>query len=138
MQHQLLNQPSIKIQLAVAGGLGLLLGMISVWLPPYFALVGIAGMIYLVVAWLWPEIALLVILFFTSTIIDLSNVSAIPSIPIGIGHLIISDILVFALFGIILLRVLVNSSLLFNPYAPGFASPRFLWHGNTGYCYWYH
>jgi hypothetical protein len=62
-----------------------------------------------VVAWLWPEIALLVILFFTSTIIDLSNVSAIPSIPIGIGHLIISDILLFALFGIILLRVLVNS-----------------------------
>ena len=61
------------------------------------------------VAWLWPEIALLVILFFTSTIIDLSNVSAIPSIPIGIGHLIISDILLFALFGIILLRVLVNS-----------------------------
>jgi len=107
MQRQLLKQPSILNQLIVVCGLGLLLGITSIWLPPYFVLVGIGGVIYLIVAWSWPEIALLSILLFTSTVF---NIYTFPSIPIGIGHLVISDILLFALIGIILLRGMVKSS----------------------------
>jgi hypothetical protein len=70
-------------------------------------LVGIAGIVYVIVAWLWPEIALLSILLFTSTVFDLY---AFPSIPIGIGNLIISDILIFVLIGIIFLRDMLQPS----------------------------
>lgn len=101
MQNNLLKNPPLSLQLFVIYGLGLILGIISIWLPPYFVVVGIAGIIYLAVAWLWPEIALLGIIFFTSTIFE---VYSLPSIPIGIGNLIISDILIFVLIAIILYR----------------------------------
>jgi hypothetical protein len=107
MQRQQLKQPSILSQLVLICGVGLLLGVISVWLPPYYVLVGVAGIIYVVVAWLWPEIAIIGILLFTSTIF---NIYAYPSIPIGVGNLIISDILLVVLFGIIFLRVMIRSS----------------------------
>ena len=107
MQHNLLKKPSLLMQLIVVYGLGLLLGITSIWLPPYFLLIGIAGIIYLIVAWSWPEIALLGVLLFTSTIFD---IYALPSIPIGIGNLVISDILIFVLIGIILLRGVIKSA----------------------------
>jgi hypothetical protein len=107
MQRQLLKQPSILNQFIVACGLGLLLGIASIKVPAFLLLLGVAGIFYVVIAWFWPEIALLGILFFTSTIFD---IYAYPSIPIGIGNLIISDILLFALIGIIFLRVLYRSS----------------------------
>jgi len=105
MQSNLLKRPPILTQLIVIFGLGLFLGIISIWLPPYFVIVGIAGIIYLVVAWLWPEIALLGILLFTSTIFDIYS---LPSIPIGVGNLIVSDILIIVLIGIIFYRGMVR------------------------------
>jgi hypothetical protein len=107
MQRNMLKQPPILLQMIVVYGVGLILGVISIWLPPYFLLIGVAGVIYLVVAWSWPEIALLGILLFASTVFD---IYAYPSIPIGVGNLIISDILIFVLIGIIFLRVIVRTS----------------------------
>ena len=106
MQRQLLKQPSILNQLILVCGLGLLLGIASIRLPTYLLLIGIAGIIYVVVAWLRPEIAVLGILVMTSTIFDMN---LLPSISIGIGHILIPDILLFVLFGIILLRGMVES-----------------------------
>jgi hypothetical protein len=94
--------------LFAAIGFGLSLGIMGVLMPYYFVLVGIAGILYVIVAWLWPEIALLGVLCFTSTIFD---IYALPSVPIGVGNLIISDILIFVLIGIIFLRVIYHSSL---------------------------
>jgi hypothetical protein len=111
VQNQLLKQPSIVKQLVVICGLGLLLGITSIWIPPYLILIGVAGIIYLVVAWLWPEIAILGVLIFTSTTFD---IYAYPSIPIGIGNLIISDLLLFALLGIVIIRGLIKSSSFFR------------------------
>ena len=105
MQRNLLKQPPILLQLIMVYGLCLLLGVTSIWLPPYFLVIGVAGIIYLIVAWSWPEIALLGVLLFTSTIFD---IYALPSIPIGIGNLVISDILIFVLIGIIVLRVMLR------------------------------
>ena len=50
---------------------------------------------------------MLSILFLVSTIFDLY---ALPSIPIGIGHLIVTDVLPFLLIGIVILRSMVESS----------------------------
>lgn len=106
MQPQLSNRLVTSI-LFVAIGVGVSLGIVSAFLPPYLVLVGIGGILYIAIAWSWPEIALLAILFFTSTIFD---IYALPSIPIGVGNLIVSDILIFTLIGIIFLRVIYWSS----------------------------
>jgi hypothetical protein len=110
MQHQLLKQPLILNQLIVACGLGLFLGIASIWLPPYLLFIGIAGIVYVLVAWLWPEIALLGILVLTSTVFDIDK---LPSISIGIGHILIPDILLFVLIGILFLRGMVESTSFF-------------------------
>ena len=107
MQRQLLKQPSIVTQLILVCGLGLLLGIVATKIPVELLLIGISGVIYIVVAWFWPEIAVLGILLFTSTIFD---IYAYPSIPIGIGRLIVSDILLFILIGILFLRLIHRSS----------------------------
>lgn len=105
--QQLLKQTSMLTLLIVICAVGLLMGIASVWIPPTLILIGIAGIIYVVVAWSWPEIALLGILLFTSTIFDIYDY---PSIPIGVGNLIISDLLLFVLFAIILLRGFIKST----------------------------
>jgi O-antigen ligase len=106
MQSQLLASKTSTL-FVIACGIGLLLGIASVWMPPYFVLIGAVGIVYVVIAWRWTEIAILCTLLFTSTIF---NIYEFPSIPIGIGNLIISDILLFVLLGIFLLRSTIKSS----------------------------
>jgi len=106
MQNQLWKQPPILNQLIVVCGVGLLMGITSLRILPYMLAVGIAGVIYVIVAWLRPEFAILSILVLTSTIIDMN---ALPSISIGVGHILISDILLFVLIGIIFLRSMVDT-----------------------------
>ena len=101
MRYQYLKPTSIPIQIVLFCGIGIVLGLLSVWLPAYFLIVGLVGLIYITVVWIWPEFALLGILVLLSTTFD---VYALPSIPIGVGHLIVSDIILFFALGIILLR----------------------------------
>ncbi len=107
MQRKLLKQPTILINIILASGIGILLGIISISLAPSLMLIGIAGIIYVVIAWILPEFALLILLLLTSTIIDIYS---FPSIPIGIGHFIVTDVILLVLIGIILLRGVVESN----------------------------
>ena len=107
MQRQFLKQSFILNQLIVVCGIGLLLGMAIVWIPLTFLLIGIAGIVFVIIAWLWPEIAILGILVLTSTVFDMN---VLPSISIGFGHILIPDILLFVFIGIIFLRILLRSS----------------------------
>ena len=111
MQRNLVNQFPTLMQVILICCLGFVLGIISIWVPPTLILMGIAGILYFLISWLWPEIALLLILLLTSTIFDLYS---LPSIPIGVGHIIVSDVLPFILIGIIFIRGLVESRYFFT------------------------
>jgi len=101
MYYKATNTLPVSLHIVVIGVIGLLLGLASVWVPPFLLLAAVAGLMYLVVAWLWPEFAVLIVLILTSTVID---INIFPSIPIGFGHLIVTDFLLFIPLGILLLR----------------------------------
>ncbi len=101
MRYQYLKPTSIPIQVILFCGIGVVLGLLSVWLPSYFLMLGIGALIYITVVWRWPEYALLLILLLLSTAID---ENALPSIPIGVGHIIVSDIILFSALAIIIIR----------------------------------
>jgi len=111
MRYHFFRQPSFPLQVIVICGIGALLGLLTVWSPTYFLLIGLGAIIYLIVIWRWPEFALLGLLVLLATIFDENT---LPSIPIGIGHLIISDFLLFIPIAILLLRVWGNPSISFN------------------------
>ena len=124
MRHQLLSKQYISpTLLIIALGVGVLLGAASVWVPILFLLIGIAGVIYLKIAWSWPEIAILFILVMSSTILDPFDRTIVPAFSIGVGTLYITDVLFFVLIGIIILRSAIESnSLTYTPlYIPLFA-----------------
>jgi hypothetical protein len=99
-------RPSFYIRLIVIIGISLVLGVASIWLPPGFLFAAIAGIVFLAIAWRWPEIALLGLLVITSTAYDIYS---FPKIPIGVGNLIITDVIMLFLIGVILLHVLADS-----------------------------
>ncbi len=107
MLSLIMKKPLTFPQFLLIAAIAILLGIASVFLPHYLLIMGIAGAIYVFISWLWPEVALLGIVLFTSTIFD---EAAFPSIPIGVGHLIIADVLLFVLFAIIFIRVLTRST----------------------------
>jgi O-antigen ligase len=101
-----INKP-ILIQLSLAIVAGLLLGIASVILPPRWLLAGLAGamLCVAVIGFKKPEIALLGYLIILSTILDESR---LPRIPIGIGRLLLTDIILLASFALILMRLLAE------------------------------
>lgn len=96
---------SLPFQLTVAGGAGLLLGVISLWSSPWWALITLVGGGLAAAVLKRPEIALLGILVCTSSIVP-ENTS--PLIPIGVGSLHIPDLILLVLLGLIALRRLVE------------------------------
>ncbi len=105
MQSQANKQFPLLAQMLVICTIGLLLGFASTKLQPYLLLTLGLGIVYIGIVWLWPEYAILSILLLTSTIIDENS---LPSVPIGIGHLIVSDFLLFIPLGIMLIRIWVE------------------------------
>jgi hypothetical protein len=101
MQYRYFKRLSLPVQIIMACGVGTLLGLLSVLLPPYLLIVGLGALIYIAIVWIWPEFALLGIVLLLSTAIDENG---LPSIPIGVGHIIVSDIILFSALAIILLR----------------------------------
>ena len=88
--------------LAVACGVGLLLGVASLWFSPLWTLVGLAGIGLALATLKRPEVALLGILICTSSIIFEDR---LPLMPISIvGSLHIPDAILLSLFGLIILR----------------------------------
>ena len=85
--------------------IGALLGLLCVWLPWYFLIIGLGAIVYVIVVWLWPEFALLGLLLLFATVFDERS---LPSISFGVGHILISDFLLFIPLAIILLRTWVE------------------------------
>jgi O-antigen ligase len=93
------------IYTGAALGIGLLLGVASVLFSPLWVLAGIAALAFFLVLIKRPEIGLLGYLVITSTLI---SPDSLPKIPIGVGRLLITDIILLALLGLILVRALVE------------------------------
>jgi O-antigen ligase len=111
MQSYLSKTRIISSRIILSVGIGLLLGLSTIWLPPFLLGLVIAGLLYLAISLAFPEVAVLAVLVLTSTVFD---VGEIPGISIGIGHLIVTDFLVFIPIGIILLRSWVEPAFKFN------------------------
>ena len=83
----------------------LLIGILSGLFSPLWVLAGIAALAFFFVLIKKPEIGLLSYLILTSTIIDNS---LLPRLPIGVGRLLITDIILLALLGLIIVRAFLE------------------------------
>ena len=110
MEYQYSRQFSISLQVVIACVIGLLLGIICVWVPPFLVTAVILGIVYLTLIIIWPELALLILLAVDATIFD-SDI--LPSLSIGVGHLQITDILIFVPLAIILVRAIIENGFRF-------------------------
>jgi hypothetical protein len=99
-------RPNVS-QILVGCSLGLILGIACIWFSSLLV-VGIlaAAALFMYATLKRPEIGLLGYLIMTSTFIDSDN---LPRIPIGVGRLLITDIIILAMIGLILIRLLLKS-----------------------------
>jgi hypothetical protein len=105
MIERFLKSHSLPLQLVVAGVTGLLWGVISLRFSPLWTFIALSGGGLILATLKRPEIALLGILVCTSSVVF---ESALPLVPIGVGSLHVPDLLLLALFGLIVLRWLVE------------------------------
>src|SRR5690349_21734090 len=89
----------------VALGLGMLLGLGSVLFSPLLMLTGLVALAFLILLVKRPEIGLLIYIVITSTLINETN---LPKIPIGVGRILITDLILLALLGLIVVRALTD------------------------------
>jgi O-antigen ligase len=92
-------------QIGVAIMAGFLLGLASTMLDPLWVLVGITTLACFFIFIKRPEVGLLGYLVITSTII---NGDSLPRISIGVGKILITDIILLTLLSFIIIRVLVE------------------------------
>jgi hypothetical protein len=111
MDYPFNRRALFSLQAIVICVVGALLGLLCVWLPSYFLIIGLGTIVYIVVVWLWPEFALLGLLLLLATVFDENS---LPSISIGVGHLIVSDFLLFIPIVILLLRTWVEPGVSIN------------------------
>lgn len=95
-------QNNLAFQIIASCVLGLAVGVASVW-PILLFIIGTIYVIYVVVK--RSEIGLLGYLVLSSTLI---NNNDLPRISIGVGRLLITDIILLALLGLIMLRALFD------------------------------
>ncbi|HJZ05147.1 MAG TPA: hypothetical protein VJ327_04780, partial [Patescibacteria group bacterium] len=93
--HNLISQER-QTHLGVACGLGLVLGIALLLLPPLWVLVAVAVLPFSFAIIKRPEIGLLGIMVLKSTII---SEDSLPRIQLGFGRLLITDIILLVLFG---------------------------------------
>lgn len=103
--RQIFRLHSIPFQITTAVFVGLLLGVGCLWFSPIWMLIGLACLVFGILALKRPEIALLGILVATSSIVYEDQ---LPTIPIGIGSLHLPDLILLFLLGLICLRWLVE------------------------------
>jgi len=103
--RQLLRPYSFLSHVVVACGVGLLLGVVSLWFSPLWTLAVLAAGGLILATLKRPELGLLGILVATSSIVFEAR---LPLIPIGIGSLHIPDVILLALLGLIGLRWLTE------------------------------
>jgi len=106
MLKQSFGKSFLLFQIITICSFSLLLGLATLKLPPQLVLGALAASVFLYAIRKRPEIALLGILFATSSIIFEDQ---LPIFPIGIGSLHIPDILLLGSLGFIVLRKLTES-----------------------------
>ena len=89
----------------IACGVGLILGAAALQFSPLWALIALAGVGGAFVILKRPELGLLGIVIATSTIIPDAS---LPRFSVGIGTVYITDLLFFALLGLIVVRLLAE------------------------------
>ncbi|GFE58375.1 O-antigen ligase [Geobacter sp. AOG1] len=87
--------------------LGLMLGILTLLLSPLYTVVIILGVFALYMSAIKPEIGVLIILVLISSIVFEDD---LPLMPIGIGSLHLSDLLMMFLFMVLFYRVMTDSS----------------------------
>ena len=105
IKYPLLSLPK-HLQLAVAGCVGLLLGIASLWFSPRSVLIALAagGLVFAILK--RPEIGLLGLLVITSSIFPEAS---FPRIPIGIGTVYLPDLILLGSLGLIVIRHLAEA-----------------------------
>jgi hypothetical protein len=97
--------PRLPLQIAVAGGAGLLLGVASLWASPLYMLVALAGGALLLATLKRPEIAVIGYLVLTSSLIaEKQN----PGFGIAIGTMYATDVILLGAFVLIVVRLLAE------------------------------
>ena len=92
-------------QLVAAGGAGLLLGLACLRLSPLSVLGALTAILLVLTTLKRPEVALLGLVALTSSLVaEQDN----PPIPIGFGTLYISDAILLSLFGLFIIRWMVE------------------------------
>ncbi|NTV35514.1 MAG: O-antigen ligase family protein [Anaerolineaceae bacterium] len=110
MRAQLALRNLSVYQIVIILTVGLLLGASALFLDPYIFFALFVGIIYILVVIKVPELAILGILFFTSSIIDTNS---FRTFPIGIGNLSVVDFLVIIPVLVILVKALVDPNFKF-------------------------
>ena len=105
---------SLPFGLGVATIAGLLLGAASLWVPPAWMLLAIAAGTFMFVFFRRPELVVLSIMLFTSTVF---SADVLPTVSFGPVSLQVPDILLLGLFGLIAIRWFVDPDfdLIFTP-----------------------
>src|SRR5688572_15959088 len=91
----------------IPGLLGLLLGLALLYLHPAWILGTFIILILTLVVLKKPEIALIIFLTITSTIFSEDD---LPRLPIGVGQLYITDVILISLFALVILRISIKPS----------------------------
>jgi len=94
-----------NLQLVLACTLGLVLGVLFMWLTPLTLFLILLGAAFTYAMLTRPELGLLGILVMTSSVVFEDS---LPLIPIGIGSLHLPDALLLTLLGLVLVRGLVE------------------------------
>lgn len=103
--RQLLAKYNLPSHLAVACGVGLLLGVACLWFSPLWVLGGVLGTLSLVGIASRPELGLLAIVLITSGVIDFERLPLLKMGPIGSFH--ITDVILLYLLAMVLTKASV-------------------------------
>ena len=106
--HKLVNPwgfLSSRLDILTGALAGLVIGLLIVWTGPTFTLIVLFALAYVVILIRAPEIAVLLLLLLTSGLLpDQFN----PYFSLLVGHFQVSDLILASLFGILVIRSLVE------------------------------
>jgi O-antigen ligase len=113
-EWQLITSISLKSrsvhQIGAALAIGLVLGLAILRVGPYVALGGVIGLTLLVLAFVNPEIVILVILYLATGLVP---ARFNPDIGLGIGHFLATDLLLIMLLSVVVFRLFTDKAFRF-------------------------
>ena len=98
---------NLRIDLLVAGSVGVLLGLVALLSSPYYALAVLLGIVLALVVVRRPDFGVIALIIITSTIFRFDS---FPGLQIGFGTIYLSDILLFTLLSVVVVRLLIDKT----------------------------